>query len=255
MEAKDDLGHVLANNSYISMINKDDLVISLQCGDATEVITWTTNSETIASLRPSEDTYSCVIHANKAGNATVTATSSVTKTVMNFKIIVVTSPMDINTASVKLKNTSPLYYIGTEIKPEMNVLYSGLELIPNVDYELSYENNVNGGTGKIVIKGIGDYTGTREYAFSIKARNFANVTASTVASVTYTGEATKPVVTVTDFGKKLVEGTDYSVSYVNNKAVGTATITLKGIGTNYTGSIYLTASAFRKAASLKMSLL
>lgn len=240
IEAKDSLGHVLANNSSISMRHRDDLVISLQCGEATEIISWTSSNETIASLKPAEDTYSCVIHANKAGNTTVTATSSVTGTVMKFKIVVVTSAIDISGASMKLKNNSVLYYEGSEVKPEMTVSYGGLELIPDVDYELSYENNVNVGTAKAVIKGIGNYNGSKEYNFSIKARDLEKVMASTVASVTYTGEATKPVVTVTDFGQTLVENKDYKVSYSNNKVVGTATVTLKGAGGNYTGTKQIT---------------
>ena len=56
------------------------------------------------------------------------------------------------------------------------------------------------------------------------------------ASYTYRGRGIKPTVTVKDAaGKKLTKGTDYTVSYSNNTSVGTATITVKGIG-NYTGT-------------------
>lgn len=240
IEVKDDLGHVLTDNSNITMMNKDDLVISLQCGDATEVITWNTNSETVASLQPSEDTYSCVIHANKAGYAIVTATSSVTGTTMNFRITVVTSATDINNTIVRIKDSAECSYNGTEIKPEVTVEYSGLQLIQDVDYTLSYEDNVNAGNGKIVITGIGDFSGTKKQNFTIKRRDFSNVTASTVASVAYTGTFVKPTVNVTDLGKKLVEGTDYTVSYMNNSAVGTATILIYGTGANYSGSKMIT---------------
>jgi hypothetical protein len=46
----------------------------------------------------------------------------------------------------------------------------------------------------------------------------------------YTGKPIKPAFTVVDnvLDKVLVEGTDYSVSYKDNKKVGTATITIKG---------------------------
>ena len=57
----------------------------------------------------------------------------------------------------------------------------------------------------------------------------------TVKDQTYTGKALKPVVTV-KYGKtKLVKGTDYTVSYKNNKGAGTATVTLTGKG-DYTGT-------------------
>ena len=59
--------------------------------------------------------------------------------------------------------------------------------------------------------------------------------AVTVKDQTYTGKALKPVVTV-KYGKtKLVKGTDYTVSYKNNKEAGTATVTLTG-KVDYTGT-------------------
>jgi len=57
---------------------------------------------------------------------------------------------------------------------------------------------------------------------------------------TYTGSAIKPDVTVKakvdGKTKTLKKGTDYKVSYKNNKKVGTASVTVTGIG-NYTGTI------------------
>lgn len=46
----------------------------------------------------------------------------------------------------------------------------------------------------------------------------------------YTTKAIKPSVAVTYKGKKLKLGTDYTVSYQNNKKVGTATVTVSGKG-------------------------
>ena len=53
---------------------------------------------------------------------------------------------------------------------------------------------------------------------------------------TYTGTAIKPVPEVTLNSSLLTEGQDYTVTYKNNKNVGTASVTIKGIG-NYTGSV------------------
>ena len=61
----------------------------------------------------------------------------------------------------------------------------------------------------------------------------------TVKDQTWTGKALKPAVTVKNGKVKLKKGTDYTVSYKDNKAVGTATVTVKGKG-NYTGSKKLT---------------
>ena len=57
-----------------------------------------------------------------------------------------------------------------------------------------------------------------------------------ITDKTYTGSAITQTLTVTFGGKTLVEGTDYSVSYSNNVNVGTANVTVTGIGA-YKGSV------------------
>ena len=57
-----------------------------------------------------------------------------------------------------------------------------------------------------------------------------------IPSVTYTGSAKKPSVTVKDGDYTLVEDKDYTVTYSNNTNAGTATATVTGKG-NYTGSV------------------
>jgi len=55
-------------------------------------------------------------------------------------------------------------------------------------------------------------------------------------SVIYNGKEKKPSVTVLSGSLELTKNKDYTVSYLNNKNVGTATVVVNGIG-NYTGSI------------------
>ena len=57
-----------------------------------------------------------------------------------------------------------------------------------------------------------------------------------IPSVTYTGSAKTPSVTVKDGDYTLVEDKDYTVTYSNNTNAGTATATVTGKG-NYTGSV------------------
>ena len=67
----------------------------------------------------------------------------------------------------------------------------------------------------------------------------AKLTAANVSSIagrSYTGKEIKPAVTVKYGGKTLVSGKDYTVSYSNNVKVGTAKVTVTGIG-NYSGSV------------------
>ncbi len=66
---------------------------------------------------------------------------------------------------------------------------------------------------------------------------------------TYTGKARKPAVTVTLDGKTLKKGTDYTVSYKNNKYCGKAAYTVVGIG-KYTGDV--SGSFIIKPAKMKI---
>lgn len=74
-------------------------------------------------------------------------------------------------------------------------------------------------------------------ASSSKALSSANTTVVLKYTTTpYTGKALKPGVTVTYSGKTLTKGTDYTVSYSNNKEPGTATVKITGQG-SYSGSL------------------
>ena len=72
---------------------------------------------------------------------------------------------------------------------------------------------------------------------TVTTKNINNtiVTLSTTA-VTYNGKLQTPSVTVKDGNTTLKNGTDYTVSYANNKNAGTATVTITGKG-KYTGAI------------------
>ena len=67
-------------------------------------------------------------------------------------------------------------------------------------------------------------------------------------SYVYTGSAFKPGVTVTLGDKTLVKDTDYKVTYSSNKNVGTAKVSVQGIG-KYTGTITLNFKITPKAIS------
>lgn len=58
-------------------------------------------------------------------------------------------------------------YTGSEIKPKPTVKYYDKVLTCDVDYELSYRDNVNEGTATVTAKGIGDYTGVLSTQFQI----------------------------------------------------------------------------------------
>ena len=55
-----------------------------------------------------------------------------------------------------------------------------------------------------------------------------------VNNMTYTGKSRKPSIKIKVGGEILKKGKDYTLSYKNNKEIGTATVTIKGKG-DYTG--------------------
>ena len=72
------------------------------------------------------------------------------------------------------------------------------------------------------------------------------------SSYTYDGTAKKPAVTVKYDGATLTKGTDYTVSYSNNKNVGTARVKITGKG-EYGGSISKTFTIKKASQSLKVT--
>ncbi|MDO5346406.1 MAG: transglutaminase domain-containing protein, partial [Lachnospiraceae bacterium] len=130
-------------------------------------------------------------------------------------------------------------YTGSRITPVPTVKFGTNTLKFNTDYRLTYQNNLRAGTATITLQGIGKYSGTKIVAFQIKKKSISGLTYGKVADRVYTGKSQWPGITLKDESRSLVRGTDYSLSYSNNKAVGTAVITVKGIG-SYTGTKKLT---------------
>ena len=73
--------------------------------------------------------------------------------------------VDIN--NVTIDNIPTKYYTGKEIKPKLNLTFGNKTLTENIEYTLSYSNNIDIGTGTITITGIGDYKGTKNITFKI----------------------------------------------------------------------------------------
>ena len=109
------------------------------------------------------------------------------------------------------------------------------------DYAVSYSDNVNAGTMKVVIVGTGNHKGKVVKKFKIKPCKSTDFdVAYTPLKPEYNKDGVKPFVVVSsnEVGELLVQGRDYTVSYKNNKKVGTTAsfkLTFKG---NYKGSSY-----------------
>ena len=133
-------------------------------------------------------------------------------------------------------DAGPYGYTGKEWKPEVTVSFNRATLTAGNDYTVSYENNINAGTAKIIITGIGDhFTGLTEKTFTINSAEISGCTFAPIADVTYNTRAHTPEVTVAISGRTLEADKDYTVSYASNVNAGTATVTVTGKG-NFTGS-------------------
>ena len=80
------------------------------------------------------------------------------------------------------------------------------------------------------------------YPIHFRETGTTSISTATIAPIpdqTWTGSPIEPSVTVTLGGVTLVRGTDYTVAYSGNTAVGTATVTVTGIG-NYSGQVQTT---------------
>lgn len=163
---------------------------------------------------------------------TVTGTGNYTGTVTkSFEI----AKADISSAEITY-DAGPYGYTGKEWKPEVTVSFNSATLTAGNDYTVSYENNINAGTAKIIITGIGDhFTGLTEKTFTINSAEISGCTFAPIADVTYNTNAHTPEVTVAISGRTLEADKDYTVSYASNVNAGTATVTVTGKG-NFTGS-------------------
>lgn len=163
---------------------------------------------------------------------TVTGTGNYTGTVTkSFEI----AKADISSAAITY-DAGPYGYTGKEWKPEVTVSFNSATLTAGNDYTVSYENNINAGTAKIIITGIGDhFTGLTEKTFTINSAEISGCTFAPIADVTYNTKAHTPEVTVAISGRTLEADKDYTVSYASHVNAGTATVTVTGKG-NFTGS-------------------
>lgn len=155
--------------------------------------------------------------------------------------------------SIKLSYTTSAYTGNNKIPAVTITTTTGKTLVKNTDFTTSYVDNVNVGTGRVTIIGIGDYAGEVVKTFKITPRNISTMNNTNVTleydtvdadGTQKTPEVTKLTgqITYVSGGQNqtktlsLVKDRDYTVSYSNNVKPGTATVTITGTG-NYTGTI------------------
>ena len=166
----------------------------------------------------------------KIGTATVIITGKGnfegTKEI-TFKI---TEPSEITVGSIADQT-----YTGSALTPKVVVKEGSKVLTKNVDYTVSYSNNIKVGTASVKITGKGSYKGSYTVNFKILPCAISKAGIRKIIDQRYNGNELKPSVSLTYKYKTLKKGTDYTVSYSNNINAGTATVTITGIG-SYEGT-------------------
>ncbi len=130
-------------------------------------------------------------------------------------------------------------YTGNAIQPTFSVMYdidgSRIPLYQSYDYEVSYSDNIEQGTAVATVTGRGNYTGSKNVAYTIYTPISDCEINLSYTNIQYDGSEKKPDVEVKFQGKELTEGEDYILTYSNNIEEGEAQVTITGID-GYKGS-------------------
>lgn len=140
-------------------------------------------------------------------------------------------PKQIDDSDVSVDDVTVVYNSKKLQRPVPAVIWNGKKLAAKKDYIVQDVSYMDAGVYNVTMTGIGNYTGTRTFKFTITEGILASkLSVSKIPKQTYTGKAIEPQITVKYKGKELEAGTDYEKSYLNNVDVGTATVVIRGIG-------------------------
>ncbi len=177
-------------------------------------------------------------NVNASNTATVTVTGSGNFTGAVDKTFVIT-PKSVTSDMIKFDKEN-FVYDGTVQKPTVTAKDGENTMTPGTDYTLTNEGGTNVGVYYAYIDGKGNYSGRASKPFYIITQNAAAFVVSDIADTEYDGTAKEPVITVTDNttapGTVLVKDENYTVSYLNNKDAGIATVIVTGMG-SYAGTV------------------
>lgn len=182
-------------------------------------------------------------------------TNKVTKSGDTYNVVITNNgkvnilAKDISGATVTATVANQTYNVGNWNAPSFTLTNTdngevlGDDDIASFEYKNAADGAITGvGTGnKIIVKGKGNYTGTKEINFDIAAKaldadGIVAALANPTATFTYNKEEQKPEVVVTDGETELTASSDYTVGYPADATnAGDKEITITGTG-NYTGN-------------------
>ena len=115
-----------------------------------------------------------------------------------------------------------------KLSDQFGLKYNGNDIDPS-NYEIledTYKNNINAGTASVIVQGKNEFYGKRTIKFTILpvTTGFTGYDI-TIERAYYTKGGSKPKVTVRGLSEK-----DYTVKYLDNKAVGIGAVVITGKG-------------------------
>ena len=134
-------------------------------------VTYTSLNPTFFSVSPQG-----LITVKKTGDVMIRVQADgIVNGIQNYEPFIIDIPFRIvgeeftkSNTRVTLSKTTYTYNGDTKKPAVKKVTYKGKKLKKNKDYKVKYVNNVNAGTAKVVVTGIGKYSNKREIKFTIK---------------------------------------------------------------------------------------
>ena len=121
-------------------------------------------------------------------------------------------------------------YDGDKHTPRVEVRDGLVPLVLDVDYKMTFKDNVEAGTARITFQGLGNYKGKVNKYFAIKSYVLDIDMVQDIADQTWTGEAVTPAISVINGNVTLTQDKDFTVKFKNNVNEGTATVIVNGTG-------------------------
>ena len=133
-----------------------------------------------------------------------------------------------------LKTIPDQYYTSKAIKPVIELIKDGIQLIQDTDFTVDYTNNTNCGIASITIQGQGIYSGSIKSFFNIIPMPLHQATISNIPVQKYMGAPISFEFTVSLNNIILLKDIDYTVEFMSDVS-GNSKVVVVGMG-NYTGT-------------------
>jgi len=144
------------------------------------------------------------------------------------------NPVQMN--DVQISGITDKTFNKTKQTQNVQLTYNGKSLFENVDYTISYKNNLNAGNASVTFSGMNNFSGIVTKTFTINKVKMSNTKVTGIYDKTYNGKEKTQNIDITCGNIVLVKNADYKVSYKNNKNAGKATVLIEGIN-NYQGKL------------------